>query len=906
MANQDFSTTGQHFPIDLSARDFPLLNAALRNYVETSLEEISHDVREAIAPSLPREFLRQPDREETALWVLHELIQMFVDYCNDPSVFNDVIDRLVHKVTRKVSQEGYDLEKAMETFGSGESAFWQGLVQTLAPMEFSTGSWFKLFSLRDGFKGKVFSSLYRAFVEEEYSAFERQAEGFGALTRLGEAAVSAKDMDRILKEILVSAMRLIKAEIGSVVLFQGENEDFEVVSAVGLAKGKKRAGLPYVPEAAFRTASEGALVVLKEAEFVAEVLPQPATGLKIRNLVSVPITVGEEVVGVFQLFETADRGLTEIERTTLLMFGVQMGIAVRNVRLFLEQKKRQRESRLLTEVATIMSESRDLNELLTMLAEKIAVSMNVSRCSIYFYEPETDSLMFIGGYGRSKLQAWLLSQFHLPMSEAGEATKRALATGTPALAEASSGEMNVESRVFRGPEVHSHLQIPLVFKKETIGLMSLEFGEGDPPFSEDDLALVGALAKQASVSMHNRRLQETLFEQQMAMRNAEVKERLYRARERSEAVIKASPNTVLLIDRNMKVVLSNPAAEYMTGWTPEEAEGRSCYEILYNCRPSDGLCENQDCPIYRVLQGEDVTHSEGEIVTRSGGRIPVAGTFSKIMGSDGTVESVVAVYIDISQQKELEKYAIFQREMEIASGIQDSLIPRGALSVQQFLIQAKLQQARMVGGDWYDFWHSGNRIYLVIGDASGIGVPAALFSTMAISAIRVEAREHEHILEVMEHVNRSLHSSNRTDSFVTVFFAVINLETMTMAYSNAGHEEPISVLPERRSVEELGSENRSLLGIFPEVELDVQVRKLAPGERLVFFTDGVIDAKNAIGKSYGLKRLYRFVTRNRDMTGEELIDALINDVLVFSGEEQRDDITVMVCDVPEAGPSPAG
>jgi sigma-B regulation protein RsbU (phosphoserine phosphatase) len=262
------------------------------------------------------------------------------------------------------------------------------------------------------------------------------------------------------------------------------------------------------------------------------------------------------------------------------------------------------------------------------------------------------------------------------------------------------------------------------------------------------------------------------------------------------------------------------------------------------------------------------------------------------------VDNVVAVYRDISEQKELEKYALMQREMDIASGIQTSLLPRESLTVNGLTVQARQQQARNVGGDWFDYWTTGDSVYLVIGDASGQGVGAALFASMAMSALRVEAREHEQIIEVMEHVNRSLYMGNRSDSFVTVFFGVLDLSTMTLSYSNAGHEEPLCVGATDRIAEPLGSSARSLMGIFARANLDVSTRKLKPGDRLVLFTDGVIDAPSSKGKLFGLKRLNRLVSAHRDRPADEFIDLLLNNVLEFCNGEPRDDMTVIVCDIP--------
>jgi serine phosphatase RsbU (regulator of sigma subunit) len=121
---------------------------------------------------------------------------------------------------------------------------------------------------------------------------------------------------------------------------------------------------------------------------------------------------------------------------------------------------------------------------------------------------------------------------------------------------------------------------------------------------------------------------------------------------------------------------------------------------------------------------------------------------------------------------------------------------------------------------------------------------------------------------------------------------------MTLSYSNAGHEEPLCIGEQDRAPRALSSNKRSLLGIFSRADLDVRRRKLNPGERLVLFTDGVIDAQSSRGKLYGLKRLNRFVSSNRDKPATEFVDSLIDTVMEFCRGELKDDITVVVCEIP--------
>jgi len=877
--------------------------AALRREVADHLrehkEELVARIDRLIEGSMPGYEDLPPDVIADARQSFRAFIQLYLDYFEAGELPEKYIVELANDVGRRRVGQGLDFAAVTGSYITGEQHVWDSLTEVLIERDYPAGAWLALVEMRDRFNNLVRRHLSRAYQSEERSTVQRQVDEFRALSNLGQTIVSTVDMERVLGQILEVTTSLMQAKMGSIMLLDRTGDHLEPVVDMGLSRTwVQHEKVPLNSSLSGVAIQRNEHVQAKDDELAGFTLPRAAAGRKIRSALSIPITVGTEPIGVIELYDSTPRTYTDLDITMLTTFGPQAGVAIKNAQLFRDERKRRLQAMTLNEVAQAISETRDLDELLEAICEKTAMALQVDRCSLFFYEPEVNALTFVAGWGRSTLQVWLLNQFHIPMSELGQATARAIRTREPVLAEDAGDELSLESRIFRGTGVRSYLQVPLIVKDELIGLMSLEFTRGEVKFGPEDIALADSLARQAAVAIQNRKLQEKLFEQQMTIRNAEINENLYRERERSEAVIKASPDAVFLIDRDHKVRLINPAAEYLTGWSLDEAEGMNCHELLYGEESEAGACPYNACPLNRVLKGEQLTYSEEELVTRTGERIPVGGTFSPILGPDGKVESVVAIYRDIRELKELENYALMQREMDIASGIQSSLLPREKLKVNGISVSARQHQARIVGGDWYDYWTYGDRMFLVVGDASGTGVGAALFATMAMSALRVEAREHERIKEIMEHVNKNLFLSNRSESFVTVFFAVLDLKTMTLSYANAGHEDPLVVGRDGKHVEELSSVNRSLLGIFSRANLDVQRRVLNPGERIVVYTDGVIDSQSSKGKFFGLKRLNRFVETNRQLPAEEFIDSLIDSVLEFCHGETKDDITVLVCDIP--------
>ena len=828
-----------------------------------------------------------------------ELLNLSIDYYEADGLQVAHIKNVANTIGRKRASQGMLLPAVFDGFDAAETYVWKKLTEALLPGGYSPYAWIELANMRDRFGKLIRRSLRRAYVKEETESGQRQLDEFRALSNLGQVIGSTVDLEKVLGQILDVATGLMRSGMGAIILLDSTGKYLEPVADTGLSRTwTHRERVPVNMSLSGVAIRRNEYVMANDDQLASFELPRAAGGRKIRSALSIPISVDEEPIGVIELYDTAPRVYTDRDITMLMTLGPQAGVAIKNARSFQVERKRRRQAIIVMEVAQAVSETRDQGELLDTIVEKTAAALGVDRCSLFFYDRGANALSFMAGYGRSALQSWLLHQFSVPMADLGAATARAVRERKPVVVDSAEEEPSLEFRIFRGPGVASYLQVPLYVKEELIGLMSLEFTGGEAEFTGDDIALAESLARQAAVAIQNRRLQEKLFEQQLAIRNAEMNEMLYRERERSEAILRAAPDAVFLIDRNMKVLLVNPAAEFLTGWSLEEARGRGCHEVLYGSESAPGPCPGPECPINRILSGEYVSYAEDNLITRSGRRILVGGTFAPIFGPAGAIDSVAAIYRDISEQKELEKYALMQREMDIASGIQSSLLPRDRLVAGGVNIRARQHQAKIVGGDWYDYWDYGDKIFLVIGDASGSGVGAAIFATMAIGALRVEAREHDRIIEIMEHVNQGLYQTNRSESFVTVFFGVLDLTTMTLSYTNAGHEEPLSVGAKDRTPRPLVSSQKSLLGIFKNADLDVGRRKLYPGERLVLFTDGVIDAKNPRGRFFGLKRLNRFVASNRDLPAEDFIDLLVGNVLDFCDGEPKDDITVMVCDIP--------
>lgn len=234
------------------------------------------------------------------------------------------------------------------------------------------------------------------------------------------------------------------------------------------------------------------------------------------------------------------------------------------------------------------------------------------------------------------------------------------------------------------------------------------------------------------------------------------------------------------------------------------------------------------------------------------------------------------------------------RELSIASSIQMHMLPHHFPKHKKFDLFASVHPAKEVGGDLYDFYQKGNKLFFLVGDVSGKGVPAALF--MAITRFLFHyIVKYGHSLEyIISKINDSFADGNESGMFVTLFGACIDLDTYEMTYCNGGHNPIIIIDPDGRA-EYLHAKANIAVGLFenfPYVEESIRLKK---GSRIVAYTDGVSEAETRDKVLYGDDRLIEFTRRfSTKGASSDFVEDLLANVKAFTkGNDQNDDITIM-------------
>jgi serine phosphatase RsbU (regulator of sigma subunit) len=235
-----------------------------------------------------------------------------------------------------------------------------------------------------------------------------------------------------------------------------------------------------------------------------------------------------------------------------------------------------------------------------------------------------------------------------------------------------------------------------------------------------------------------------------------------------------------------------------------------------------------------------------------------------------------------------------EQELRLARSIQQASLPQEVPTLEGWQISPLYQPAREVGGDFYDFHLlSGGRLGLVVGDATGKGVPAALVMSTTCGMLRAvsQALDSSSPGEMLERVNEALVPSIPANMFVTCFYAILDSKSASLRYANAGHDVPY-LHRNSAAAEELRARGMPL-GLMPGTSYEEKETILEAGEATLFYSDGLVEAHDPKGEMFGFPRLQALVAEH----GEErsLGDSLLEELYSFVGEgwEQEDDITLL-------------
>ena len=257
-------------------------------------------------------------------------------------------------------------------------------------------------------------------------------------------------------------------------------------------------------------------------------------------------------------------------------------------------------------------------------------------------------------------------------------------------------------------------------------------------------------------------------------------------------------------------------------------------------------------------------------------------------------QSLVA-YIDELKDTTVKKERI-ESELRIAREIQMGMVPKifpAFPDREDVDLYAKLIPAKEVGGDLYDFFIENEKLYFIVGDVSGKGVPASLVMAVTCRLFRTVASHFQTPAEIVTALNDTLAENNESNMFCTFFLGILDLQTGHMQYCNAGHNAPV-LMRTSGETEFMSVVPNLPLGLFEGVAYEGQECTLMKGESLFLYTDGVTEAENSDKELYSDEHLLEFLEMHRQKRPSELAEEVFSDIVRHAADaEQSDDITIM-------------
>jgi serine phosphatase RsbU (regulator of sigma subunit) len=238
-----------------------------------------------------------------------------------------------------------------------------------------------------------------------------------------------------------------------------------------------------------------------------------------------------------------------------------------------------------------------------------------------------------------------------------------------------------------------------------------------------------------------------------------------------------------------------------------------------------------------------------------------------------------------------------EEELSIARDLQVSMLPAECPQIAGLEIAAFSVSAREVGGDFYDFIEMDEqKAGFVIGDVTGKSVSGALVMSASRSVFRMLSESQLTVAESMIRANRRLKKDVKTGMFVALLYAVLNGQGKSVSLCSAGQTQPVHYSAKSGQAALVETEGDTFpLGILDEVNYEETRLQLAAGDKMIFYTDGIVEAMNEQSEMFGFERLLEIVQKSVSNTADELLQEIIDAVKDFTGNApQHDDLTAIV------------
>ena len=765
----------------------------------------------------------------------------------------------------------------------------------------------------------------------EFSALaERRLNALTAVSEVGRRLTSILDLDRLLGQVV----ELIQARFGYyhvqifLVEHGSEHAVFKASSGHGLNdKWRDEGRTMRIGEEGIIgwVAQHGEPLLANDVTAEPRYIPDdPRLLPDTRAELAMPLVVEGTVVGVLDVQSTHAGAFGPDDLFTLATLADQVAVAVNSALAYEAQRVEAWVTTVLLQVAEATSQAGSMDEVLESAVRVTAMLAGVESTTIWLWDEDTGRFQYAAAFGLRKAGGADLSGLLRFTPGQWPALDSLRVARTPLVLDPANQPEALPPPFAEFCSSDLVALLPMLMQGEVFGVLGVGFGRMRvAELDERRLAMLGGISRQIAAAVDNSRLtamrEEEAWTSTVLLQVAEAIRRLQPVDVTLEQVTRIVP-ALTGVDRCVALLTDdegNFRARTVHGQRPGLAEA---YEGVI-IKPGELPLLDDACRTGQPLVVDDVQDNPRVPPAwreRFGSRTilvvpllvadePIGALLaddvdSAHMFSPRRVRILVgianqaAIAIENArlQLQEAER-ARLGRELELAHDIQKTLLPQEAPKLDGYEIAYRWRSAREVGGDFFDFMQLGpSRLGLVIADVSDKGIPAALYMMFARTILRVVALSGREPAMALQRANELILSDSTSDMFVTANYGVLDTLGHRLTYSSAGHNLALHAPAAECRATELTTDGLAL-GIIGEVRFEQKTLDLAPGDVVLFYTDGASDTLNPAGDAFGEEGLAEVLCQHKDHSAEDIAAAIDTAVQTWAGgESQYDDFTLIV------------
>lgn len=606
---------------------------------------------------------------------------------------------------------------------------------------------------------------------------------------------------------------------------------------------------------------------------------------------------------------------------------------------------------LLLNVSGSIISSLNLNEVLQGIVDGATESLKSARGSLMLIDESSGDLILRYGKG---MKPELINNVRVKIGEgiAGSVAK----SGEPLLITDIENADRFKKKSGKEFNNKSLLSVPLKVKDKVIGVFNINNKITGEVYDEFDLKLLKALSNQAAISIQNAKHYQKAIETQAELEEQiEASSNLYEEVHTLYEIVRATTtlNDPKSDPRDRILELATETLGATAGFLflPQEnnfinatyikGQYNDTFQFSKIPQSDENLitrviqslqsvlvttCEDQSVKIEpevlstRQYKEDSIVSEISQFINQPVKSLLIVPLFDENSSSIGVIllvnknglsnftepnrnllqilgQQISSIIRDKNLLKEYLLKQTIEKEIDVANRIQQKLIPKYPPQISGMDIFAINKPAKTVSGDYYDFLKhdpEGKKIGFVIADVSGKGIPAAMIMSMTRAVLKTQVADNYSPANILQRSNSFIISDMENNRYVTMFYGMLDTETLDFTYSKAGHNPPYWLHADTLAIEELDA-NGFFVGMFDSVSYEEKKIRLSPGDKLILFTDGIVEAMNERDEEYGQDRFINIIQKYHYFDAKSLVDKILMDVEDFVGAApQSDDLTLMI------------